>query len=31
VSTVSTTLAAVACIFVAIHLYQQERLLFGAK
>jgi len=31
VSTVSTTLAAVACIFVAIHLYQQERLLYGSK
>jgi sodium transport system permease protein len=31
VSTVSTTLAAVACIFVAIRLYQQERLLYGAK
>lgn len=31
VSTVSTTLAAVFCIFVAIRLYQQERLLYGAK
>ena len=31
VSTVATTLAAVACILVAIHLYQQERLLFGSK
>jgi len=31
VSTVSTTLAAVACILVAIRLYQQERLLYGSK
>ena len=31
VSTVSTTLAAVFCIFVAIRLYQQERLLYGSK
>jgi len=31
VSTAVTTLAAIALIFVAIHLYRQERLLFGAK
>jgi sodium transport system permease protein len=31
VSTVSTTLTAVACILVAIRLYQQERLLYGSK
>jgi sodium transport system permease protein len=31
VSTVSTTLAAVFCILVAIRLYQQERLLYGKK
>jgi sodium transport system permease protein len=31
VSTVSTTLAAVGCILIAIRLYRQERLLYSAK
>ena len=31
VSTVSTTLAALACIFVAIRLYQRERLIYSAR
>jgi ABC-type Na+ efflux pump permease subunit len=31
VSTVSTTIAALACIYIAVRLYQRERLLYSSR